>query len=410
MAVVGGGIVGSSLAYDLVKAGATVALVDRHDRSRATDAGAGILSPETGWEADPLRYAFAEAAAAHYEELARRLAEDAAGDCGFSVTGSLLVAQRPGDDPVMDQLLALAAGRSPGALEEIDPADAVSRFPPLTSPRRAVLNRAARRVDGRVLNAALRRGALRHGLEMIDSGVTGLGVDRSRSLVVGVETRGGSVPAGTVVLAAGAWTASLVAPLGVELPVSPLKGQIVHLAMPSTDTATWPIVQPVLGFYLVPWPDGRVVCGGTMEADAGFDERPTADGLHQLLREALLVAPGLSEASVVETRGRVAAGHAGRASCARSGSRVVEPGGRHRARDRRVAARSLFGLGRGVGAPRTGNQPTGRARAVDRRRARAVLTRKVRRLNEPLVRHRVPGPGDRSAPGASRAVRSPRRC
>jgi D-amino-acid dehydrogenase len=90
--------------------------------------------------------------------------------------------------------------------------------------------------------------------------------------------------------------------LGATVPVAPLKGQIVHLSLPATDTRQWTIVQPVLGFYLVPWPDGRVACGGTMEAQAGFDTRPTADGLHQLLRECLRTAPGLAQATVDEVR------------------------------------------------------------------------------------------------------------
>ncbi len=90
--------------------------------------------------------------------------------------------------------------------------------------------------------------------------------------------------------------------LGVRIPVQPLKGQIVHLSLPDTDSRAWPIVQPVLGFYLVPWPDGRVSCGGTMEAAAGFDHRATADGLLQLLRECLRTAPGMAQATVAEVR------------------------------------------------------------------------------------------------------------
>jgi D-amino-acid dehydrogenase len=72
--------------------------------------------------------------------------------------------------------------------------------------------------------------------------------------------------------------------------------------MPASDSRHWPIVQPVLGFYLVPWPNGRVACGGTMEADAGFDHRPTADGVHQLLRECLRTAPGLAQAAITDIR------------------------------------------------------------------------------------------------------------
>ena len=112
----------------------------------------------------------------------------------------------------------------------------------------------------------------------------------------------GAIAAGAVVVAGGAWSAEMGAALETTLPVVPLKGQIVHLSLPDTDSSHWPIVQPVLGFYLVPWPDGRVACGGTMEAEAGFDHRPTADGLHQLLRECLRTAPGLAQAAVLETR------------------------------------------------------------------------------------------------------------
>jgi D-amino-acid dehydrogenase len=117
-----------------------------------------------------------------------------------------------------------------------------------------------------------------------------------------VDTTVGPLSAGAVAVCGGAWSPSLAGALGVHLPVRPLKGQIVHLVLPDTDSRGWSIVQPVLGFYLVPWPDGRVACGGTMEADAGFDVRPTADGLHQLLREGLRTAPGLGPATVVETR------------------------------------------------------------------------------------------------------------
>jgi D-amino-acid dehydrogenase len=61
----------------------------------------------------------------------------------------------------------------------------------------------------------------------------------------------------------------------------------------------------VLGFrghYLVPWPDGRVVAGATHEAGVGFQAQTTAIGLYEVLHEALRVAPGLSQAEILETR------------------------------------------------------------------------------------------------------------
>ena len=98
--MVGGGLVGSSLAYELVVAGADVTVVDRHDPGRATDAGAGILSPETNQDPDPEFFAFGLAAAHHQEALSERLLADGATDTGLRVTGSLLVVGRPEEDDV----------------------------------------------------------------------------------------------------------------------------------------------------------------------------------------------------------------------------------------------------------------------------------------------------------------------
>jgi D-amino-acid dehydrogenase len=120
--------------------------------------------------------------------------------------------------------------------------------------------------------------------------------------VTGVETDTASLACGAVVVAGGAWSTQLLAPLGVRVPVRPLKGQIVHLDLDDTPTEAWPIVQPLLSHYLVAWPGGRVACGGTLEANAGFDHRPTAAGLSELLRECLLNAPGLAAARPVEVR------------------------------------------------------------------------------------------------------------
>ena len=300
--VVGGGLVGSALAYELVSAGAATVLVDRHDPGRATDAGAGILSPETHQDPDPGTFAVGMASARHYPELVGRLAGDGVEESGFSVTGSLLVAERPGDDEVMERTAALIGSRSPGLVEEVDAGEVGRHFPPLGPVRRALYNSAGRRVDGRVLNGALRQGARSRGLGLVEASVTSLQLDHRRGRVTGVMTSSGPVAAGAVAICGGAWSPALSQALGVDLPVTPLKGQIVHLALPATDSRAWSIVQPVLGFYLVPWPDGRVACGGTMEATAGFDCRPTADGLLQLLRECLRTAPGLAPATVAEVR------------------------------------------------------------------------------------------------------------
>jgi D-amino-acid dehydrogenase len=315
VAVVGGGVVGASLAYEFAVAGASVVLVDSNRPGRASDAGAGIVSPETFADPDDEWCRFGLDASRHLRALVARLVEDDAdpGADAFAVCGSLVVALAAHEDPWFREVFDLAERRAPG-VAEVAVDEARRMFPPLGPIWRALHNPHGARVDGRRLAAVLRDAAVRRGARLMTGEVVDFerAGERVGALIVGDQ----AVGCDTVVLAAGAWSADLARRLGVEVPVSPTKGQIVHVALSPgaraaddfahpgavPDTASWPIVQPVLNFYLVPWPDGRIACGGTFEAEAGFDERPTAAGLRDLLRECVAVAPGLAEATFVEAR------------------------------------------------------------------------------------------------------------
>jgi D-amino-acid dehydrogenase len=320
VAVVGGGLVGSALAYELGSLGAEVVLVDGHHPGRASDAGAGILSPETTWNPDEAWFSFGAAAGAHYRDLVERLVSDGAGDTGFAQCGLLLVAVDPGEDDWFATWAGTALGRSPEILTEVTSDEAREMFPPLGAVRRALHNPAAARVDGRLMTAALVAGAQRHRVRRMEATAGGLRVSGSR--VVGVETDVGAVSCGAVAIAGGAWSPTFGNQLGVSIAVKPVKGQIIHMQLPTTDATAagagardsgnrdsgnrdsghWPIVEPVLNHYLVAWPGGRVACGGTYEPDAAFDTRPTIAGLEQLLRACLAIAPGLAGASLVDAR------------------------------------------------------------------------------------------------------------
>ncbi|MEV0202801.1 FAD-dependent oxidoreductase [Nonomuraea sp. NPDC050691] len=112
---------------------------------------------------------------------------------------------------------------------------------------------------------------------------------------------GERVAADVVVVAAGAWSGAVCRPLGVEVPVFPRRGQIVHATLDGVDTAGWPIVLPHVGPYLLGFPGSRVVMGATVE-DVGFVPRVTMGGLDEVLRAGLRLAPGLAGAAVTETR------------------------------------------------------------------------------------------------------------
>jgi len=305
VAVVGAGLVGLSLAYELACLGASVTVVDAAHPGRATDAGAGILSPATSTEADPALWPFLRQAGAHYPAFLARLAADGADTepAAYGTCGILTIGLRAHDDGWFAPFAELALRRSPGEVSEIPAAAAAALFPPLGPVHRVLHAPGAARVDGRGLAGALRQAAAARGATFVRGAVQGVAAEVSGARRVrSVALQGGrTVDCGSLAVAGGAWTAAAGDWLGCHLPVGPTKGQIVHLGI-EADTGGWPIVQPLLTHYLVPWPGGRVACGGTFEPGAGFSVSVTAAGLHELLRECLLVAPGLEGASYVETR------------------------------------------------------------------------------------------------------------
>jgi D-amino-acid dehydrogenase len=298
VAVVGGGLVGAACAYELAAGGTTVVVVDAHHPGRATDAGAGILSPESFGPSPAPLLALADAAGDHYRALVPALRDAGAPDPRYDVCGALRIAFREVDDPFYVENRELAFTRHGDVLRDIPADRARELFPPITDVRAAYLNPRGARVDGRALTAALVLAARLRRVDWRSGRVAALVVEHGR--VAGVDTDGGRIACGAVVVAGGAWTPELASAVGLRVGVHPLRGQIVHLRV-DADTGTWPVLQPVLSHYVVPWPEGRLALGATME-DVGFDARPTIGGMRQLLAEGLRVAPGLADATFLEVR------------------------------------------------------------------------------------------------------------
>src|SRR5690606_22941860 len=120
--------------------------------------------------------------------------------------------------------------------------------------------------------------------------------------VVGIRSAGERVACGHAVIAAGAWSKALAGPIGVDIPVEPQRGQIVHLGLPGADTTAWPIVLAFRGHYMVPWDDSRIAVGATRGTGSGFRPHTTVAGVVEVLTEALRVAPGLAGAEIREIR------------------------------------------------------------------------------------------------------------
>jgi len=302
VAIIGAGVVGASAAWHLARAGAEPVLIDAGLEGRATAAGAGIVAPWAGSSApDPDWHRRGSAAGRDYPAMIASLAEDGETDTGYARCGALIVNENPAplERVARDLLSRRKAAPEMGEISVLDPTQARAAFPPLHPALRAVHIAGGARVDGRRLVAALRRAAMRHGAREMDGTASLI----RHASVVGVQVGGEKVAADAVVVAAGAWSAALLAQVGVALPVAPQRGQIVHLQA-DVETDAWPSILPlpVSGHYLVAFEHGRVVAGATRETGSGFDYRLTAGGQAQVLADALRVAPGLAPMGVIEWR------------------------------------------------------------------------------------------------------------
>ncbi len=307
--VVGGGIVGASVAYHLTHEDVDTLLIDRHDTGRATDAGAGIISPATSSRTASTRwFEFALDAAAYYPEIVERLEREQDGETGYSNCNLLSVAVDEDEVSEYDAASERIQERqetygqpAPGTTAEISSDEAKSRFPALAETRRCRAYDGAARVDARTFTGALLRSAKKQGFTVFGKDVTDIHHEDGKA--TGVETADGTTyEAPAVAIAGGAWSERFSDSLGVSIPVEPQRGQIIHLDLGETDTSSWPILGAFHGHYMVPWSDNRVAIGATREVGSGFEPHTTATGVHEVLGEALRVAPGLGDAAIEEIR------------------------------------------------------------------------------------------------------------
>jgi D-amino-acid dehydrogenase len=299
IAVIGAGVLGASVAYHLARAGAQVVIFDAALDGIATAAGAGIICPwvsETGDEAFTTLYV---GGARYYQDLVARLGNPSA--LGYRRSGALCVSDRSADLDAIESEARQWTRSAPeiGAIRRLTPADTQALFPPLAPNLAAVFIEGGARVDGRHLVAGILKAACHHGARLVTGEAT---PEFSAGRVSGVRAGHEVIPADIVVAANGAWANTILGEARVALPVSPQRGQILHLSLNGQDTSGWPVILPPGPHYMLAFDDSRVVAGATREHDAGFDYRVTASGLAELLREALKIAPGLGDATIIETR------------------------------------------------------------------------------------------------------------
>jgi glycine oxidase len=295
--IVGGGVIGLSLAYELARRGRTVRVLDRQLPGReASWAAAGILPPApTRPDVTPLERLTALSMRLH-ADWAARLLEETSIDYGYRRCGGVYLANTESGVAELEQ--QAATWRRDGiAVESLSPAAAAELEPALGDAAETGLLRAALLLPDEVqirnprLLQALTAACTARGVE-ITAGAEVEEFDCERGRIVAVRTRHGQMVAERFCITTGCWSGLVLARLGVPIAVKPIRGQIVLLSMPDMILKRIVYVGP---HYFVPREDGRILVGSTLE-DVGFNRQTTAAVIHELLDFALAWVPALREA------------------------------------------------------------------------------------------------------------------
>lgn len=291
--IVGGGVVGLSLAYELAASGARVRVLDAGEPGReASWAGAGIFPPAPASSVDPLDQLFALSNAMH-RQWSAALREETGIDTGFRRCGGLYLSRHSGEAADLDEMAGrwqesgIEAHRlGPAQLRDLEPAIAAA-----TAATSWLLPDESQLRNPRHLKALL-IACRRRGVEVS----SGMGVDdfelRGDRIVAAI-TNSGRVSADQYCVTAGAWTRSVVLRAGHQVAIRPVRGQIVLL------DARCGLLNRIVNDgprYLVPREDGHVLVGST-EEDVGFDRANNAEAIAGLLAFAQGWAPALAAAT-----------------------------------------------------------------------------------------------------------------
>lgn len=292
--VVGGGVIGLSVAWRAAGRGMTVTVFDPQLGGGASGVAAGMLAPVTevhyGEEA---LLALNLESSRRYPGFVAELEDDSGLVTGYRASGTLTVARDADDLAAIDELVAYQQGL--GLDVERLRSGELRRLEPALAPgvRGGALVAGDHQVDPRRLVLALGEGCRRRGVTLRRERVAA--VERHAVLLAG----GDRQPADAVVVAAGCWSGAIEGLAPEAVVVRPVKGQILRLRDPAA--------QPLVGHnlrgldaYLVPRSDGEVVVGATVE-EQGYDTTVTGGAVHELLRAALELVPDLGELTLVET-------------------------------------------------------------------------------------------------------------
>jgi glycine oxidase len=296
--VVGAGVIGAAIAEALAVRGAEVVVLDMRSPGRgASHASAGILAPYTEAHENSLLLKLGTRSLAMFDAFVSRAAEHSGRTVEYSRNGTLEVALDSGDverlkstQRWLDQTGVSNAWIEGGWLQTCEPAATTRALGGLLVSDHGLVGVSS-------LVAALVQSARLAGA-VFESPVEAVEV-MARPNHVDVRTATRRYAADAVVVAAGSWSRRVRIEHQPPLPIRPVRGQLLHLAWELSAPPSRVVWGPKC--YTVPWSDGSLLVGATVE-QVGFDEHSTAAGVHALLSAAIELLPDAGRAAVEAVR------------------------------------------------------------------------------------------------------------
>jgi glycine oxidase len=295
--VIGGGLIGSSIALRLAQAKLRVMVLDRGEPgAEASSAAAGMIAPQSEASEPDAFFSLCAASHALYPDFIAEVEDLSGQKVGFRREGSLLVAVEEKQVAELEKLYWTQT-RAGLPLERLTSAGLQHKMPGLSSEVRLALGVSEDYwVDNEKLTGAVIEAAQRLGVRFYPHcPVERVNVREHRVEAIQANS-GGAGGAITLfsgacfVLAAGCWSEALAVQAGLALPMQPCRGQMLEFESPHE----LPFVVRTGSHYLVPRSARRVLVGSTVEY-AGFDKSVTAEGIQSILNGAMRFAPFLKD-------------------------------------------------------------------------------------------------------------------
>ncbi|MBX3416935.1 MAG: FAD-dependent oxidoreductase [Pirellulaceae bacterium] len=293
--IIGGGFVGLSVAYELLHRGYEITVIDDGAKRNASWASAGVLLPTSSKASHPIDQLCYLGTQIH-REWAERLLNEAGIDNELRFSGGLYVARTIGE------AAALVGQEEHWSDEEIpfqvvSQSDLKKKFPTVKA---GSIRRATWVPDEGQLRSPRHLQALAAAIQNFPCGKIVSGADcqlvTATQKLIGARIDNETITADFVCVCAGAWSGGLVSNLGVHLPTTPVRGQMLLYRM-SESLGDFVINEGTR--YLVPRSDGHLLAGSTME-EVGFDKGTTPQGINELREFAESLLPCLEQAELVE--------------------------------------------------------------------------------------------------------------